>query len=490
MVAARAGSRGWLTPQHVTGGALLLTLGAGVAYAAWFLGRTTIYPHALDYGEGPLLDQAVRLAHGQSIYRVPGAEPPWTVSNYPPLYPALEAGLAAVFGPAYWYGRLIAVLSLAGSAVLVGAIVQRLTADRFAAVVAGLLLPASAYAGYWAALARIDNLALLLSLAGLWCLLRFDRLGALFAAIGLLAAAVYTRQTYGLTAPLTAFVWLLGHSRQRAFGLLAGLAALVAVTGVVLNGVTDGGFWFNVVTANVNEFRWAGVLYYVQTVPVQIPVLLLAAVAYAVVAIRHRLASGRVIGPYLVAGTLLVLTAGKIGSASNYLIEFATGLCLAVGGLLAWLREVRPRSFAITLGALAVQSVYSLLFPPWWYGSTLETVDDEADRRQISQVISSASGPVLADQEMGELPLDGRPIILQPFELTQLSRAGLWDQTPLVASIQQQRYAVILIYTIPDYPLERDRWSAEMLAALDRAYVAGPRIGTESGGSVIYTPRR
>ena len=29
-----------------------------------------------------------------------------------------------------------------------------------------------------------------------------------------------------------------------------------------------------------------------------------------------------------------------------------------------------------------------------------------------------------------------------------------------------------------------------MLAAIDRAYVAGPRIGTESGGSVIYTPRR
>ena len=32
------------------------------------------------------------------------------------------------------------MLSLAGSAVLVGAIVQRLTTDRFAAVVSGLLL--------------------------------------------------------------------------------------------------------------------------------------------------------------------------------------------------------------------------------------------------------------------------------------------------------------------------------------------------------------
>ena len=74
--------------------------------------------------------------------------------------------------------------------------------------------------------------------------------------------------------------------------------------------------------------------------------------------------------------------------------------------------------------------------------------------------------------------------------MTQLSRAGLWDQTPLVASIEQQRYAVILVYRIPDYPLEKDRWSAEMLAAIDRAYVAGPQIGTQAGGSVVYTPRR
>ena len=490
MLDAPADSRTWLAARRVAMLALLVALTGGVAYAAWFLGRTTSYPHAIDYGEGPLLDQAVRLAHGTSIYRVPGAEPPWTVSNYPPVYPALDAAFAAVFGPAYWYGRLISVLSLAGSAVLVGAIVQRLTTDRFAAIVSGLLLPASAYVGHWAALARIDNLALLLSLAGLWCVLRSDRVAALLAAICLFALAVFTRQTYVFAAPLTAFVWLLGRSRRRAFGLVGGLAAVIAVTGLVLNAVTHGGFWFNVVTANVNEFRWSGVLYYVQTVPQQIPVLLVAAVAYAVVAIRHRLASARVIGPYLIAGTLLILTAGKLGSATNYLMEFATGLCLAVGGLLAWLRKERPRAFPIMLGALAVQSVYSLLVPPWWYGASLEKMDDEAGVDRLSQVISSARGPILTDQEMGELPLDGRQIILQPFELTQLSRAGLWDQTPLVASIEQQRYAVILVYRIPDYPLEKDRWSAEMLAAIDRAYVAGPQIGTQSGGSIVYTPRR
>jgi hypothetical protein len=489
MLDAAIGSPAWVA-RRVMPAVLLLALSVGVAYAAWFLARTTLYPHALDYGEGPLLDQAVRLARGASIYRVPGAEPPWTVSNYPPVYPGVEAALAAVFGPAYWYGRLVSVLSLLGSTVLVGAIVHRLAADRFAAVVAALLLPAMPYVGYWAALARVDHLALVLSLAGLWCVLRWpERSLALVAAVVLMALAGYTRQTYLLVAPLTAFVWLLGHSPRRAFTFAGGLAALVLLAGLVLNATTHGGFWFHIVTSNVNEFRWGGVLYYLVNVPQQIPVLLLAAVAYAAISVRKRLPSARVIGPYLLASTLLILTAGKIGSNVNYLMEFSVGLCLAVGGLLAWLRS-RRRLFPTALGLLALQSVYSVLSPPPWYGWALEGMDDTVGRDRISQFVREAGGVVLADQEMGELPLAGRPILLQPFEMTQLARAGLWDQTPVVASIEHQRYAAILVYTIPDYPLEMERWTAEMLAAIDHAYVAGPRIGTESGGSVVYTPRR
>ena len=61
--------------------------------------------------EGPLLDQALRLAQGENIYRMPGAEPPWTISNYPPLYPLIESAASQIFGPTYWYGRATSLLS-------------------------------------------------------------------------------------------------------------------------------------------------------------------------------------------------------------------------------------------------------------------------------------------------------------------------------------------------------------------------------------------
>src|SRR3712207_132485 len=92
----------------------LATLALPAAYAVWFGVRAVGYRYSLDYGEGPLLNQALRFARGQGIYAIPGKEPPWTISNYPPLYPLLESAAAWVFGPAYWYGRLISLVSALG----------------------------------------------------------------------------------------------------------------------------------------------------------------------------------------------------------------------------------------------------------------------------------------------------------------------------------------------------------------------------------------
>jgi len=103
--------------------------------------------------------------------------------------------------------------------------------------------------------------------------------------------------------------------------------------------------------------------------------------------------------------------------------------------------------------------------------------------------VAEARGPVLADEDAGFLPLAGRPIELQPFELSQLSYAGRWDQSPLLEAIRRQRYALILIYTVPDIPVEQYRWTPEMLAAIDRAYVVQEKVSRSYGTTLVYLPR-
>src|SRR4051794_21107162 len=69
----------WL--RMLTFGLMAALLGC-VAHTIWFWVRTISFPFPVDYGEGPLLDQAVRLGHGLPIYRIPTFEPPWSVGNY------------------------------------------------------------------------------------------------------------------------------------------------------------------------------------------------------------------------------------------------------------------------------------------------------------------------------------------------------------------------------------------------------------------------
>ena len=469
--------------------ALLTALVVSVGFVAHYGVRAVAFPYPLDYGEGPLLEQAMRMADGVGIYRDVGAEPPWTVSNYPPLYPLLNSALPPVFGPAYWYGRAVSLLGAAGAGLFAGLIVRSISRDRLAAWVTGLLIPAIPYVGVWSGLARVDLLALVLSLAGLWCAIRRPGSnGALVAAVALLAAAVYTRQTYLLAAPLTAFVWILGTSRRRAAAFAGSLAAVVLVVGLLLNGFTGGGFWFNVVTANVNEFELTLLASYGLDVLAHLPVLVELVVVYVVVAVKTRPRSARVVLPYLGAAIVVGLTAGKIGSGPNYLLEFSVASSLAAGALIAWLRT-HPRWHQVTLALLTVQALSFVVFPYPYYQLVSERMDDATAEHQLLRVVDGATGPVLADEEMGMLPLVGRPIQLQPFELSQLARAGRWNQDPLLAAIRERHYAAILIYTVPAFPLERERWTDEMLTAIDEAYAVDREIPHTRGTTLVYRPR-
>ena len=429
-----------------------------------------------------MLEQALHIAGGEGIYLRPGDSPPWTVSNYPPLYVLLEAPLTVLFGPAYWYGRLISWLATVACAVLAGLLVRTLTADWLASTITALILPVVPFIGSWSMLARIDTLALALSLAGLLCVVRWPhRILAVLASALLLTAAIYTRQSYGLAAPLAAVVWLFGGYRRHALLLVGAMATLGSSLAILLNAVSDGGFFFNIVTANVNDFQWQLVSLHLGQAVVSMPVLVV--VGALSVCVSGRFASGawRVIVPYSIAATLTGLTVGKVGSNVNYLIEMGAALSIAVGLLIAWLRP-RPVMRQILLLVLAVQ--VALMLPPSGpRAAALQRMEDRDTTDALMHVLAEVQGPVLADDAMGLLPLNGKSIELQPFEMTQLVRAGVWDQSPLLEAIDEERYAAILITRSPSL---QDRWTPQMLEHIEAGYE--PRMKLRR--TTIYEPRR
>jgi hypothetical protein len=442
------------------------------------------FPFPLNYGEGPLLDQAVRLASFEGIYSPDLGSAPFTISNYPPFYLLVQAPFVWLFGPELWYGRLISLLSVGATALFVALTLFTLTRDRIAAMAAGLTFPAIPYVLRWSSLGRVDLLGLALSWAGLFAVVRWPgRRRAIAAAAVLFVAAVLTRQTYVLAAPLTAFLWLVvqGH-RRRALELAGLCCALGLVSFAALNVSTGGGFFLHTVTANINEFRWERVSFNALGAGLACPLLLLGGLAFAWRAPRDR--AWWLVVPYLALSVPSALLVGKVGSDVNYLLELSAALCLATGALIAWQRE-RPRLRALLISLLALQVLalaQSSLVPS---GLQNYVVDQEKEVRQLSRIVAEADGPVLTDEHMGLLPLNGKRIHLQPFEMTQLSRDGSWDQERAVDSIREGEYAVVMMWEPPfARDIKRDRWTEEMLGAVEANYEPQERLAD----MVVYRP--
>lgn len=462
----------FLQPFIAEGATLMLRLFLGVA-AAFFVIHSLLaifFPYPLDYAEAPLVDQAMRLAAGQNIYRPNLDSPPYTVSNYPPLYP-LSLVPFANSSLAFFAGRTISVLSALASALFLGLIIYSQSKDRLAALGTALIFLAVPYLVHWSGLLRVDMLALALSLAALYLLVRspVTRLSVIGAGL-LLVAAIYTRQSYALAAPLAAFAWLWRQERRRAIELALLVGGLSLILFILLNLLTGGGFFFNIVTANVNEFSLERLGRELGELALTVPVLLALGLLFLIRG-AGRLSFWPLLAFYLIGAVLSALTVGKIGSNVNYFLEISAALALMAGVFLFWSRSWPWWHVAILL-LLALQT-------GWLIRLTLEQAFDErliwrrseaVALTDLADLVAKAEGPVLADEFMGLVTLDQQPLYLQPFEVTQLAEAGLWDQSALLEAIQQKSFPMILVYQLPSSGLHRERWTPEMLAAIQENY--------------------
>ena len=473
--------------------ALLLVLSGG----AWLFLRTEVlsitFPYPLDYGEAPLVDQAMRLLAGESLYHPTLDAAPYTISNYPPLYVVVIAPFVALWGPNFWGGRLLSTLSALVAGIFLALIVYRLRRDALAALITAGLFWAFPFVVHWSGLLRIDLLALAFSLGGLYALVCApEGWAGLFTGTALLAAAAYTRQSYALAAPFAAFVWLWAErGPRRALTLAALVGGLGAVVFLALNAATRGGFFFNIVTANVNEFGMERLRWNLKQFWDAAPWLTLLGAGMAIGLPIARFKGWTAAVPYALGSALTALTIGKIGSNVNYLLELCAALSLMAGLAVAWSRVARSGKTArwfvvLLLVALGWQAQHMLAVSESDYvPRTTSRWDALEELRALDAAVARIEGPVLADEYMGILTLQGRPLTIQPFEVTQLAWAGIWEQSDFVARIRNGEFAAVMIHYFPSSDVYRERWTAEMLAAIEEAY----KPVAEYADTRLYRPR-
>lgn len=460
--------------------ALLVMQGRAILLFVQHAQMALEYPYNLNYGEGPLLDQAVRLAHGQGIYSLD--VPPFTITNYPPLYMLVQAPLVNAFGASFAYGRVISLASIALATVFLVLTIRAATRSWLAGLAGGLMLPVIPYVLHWSPLVRIDSLALALSIMGLFCVAQFprSRFAGVVAAL-LMAAAAYTRQTYLLTAPLAAYFWLWGNGyRYRAmmFGVIFG--SIVLGIFAVLLVWTQGGIWFHLITANVNALDPTILTTYVNELAPNFPVFLVGGGLFLLGGWLGGRRYWWLVAPYIVGAVVVALTISKVGSDINYLYELSAAFCLAAGALVAWFARI-PVLRALLLVGLAWQVFTAQGLSESKYAPIIaERVFHVAEVDALYERIQAIETPVIADEYIGLLVLAGKPILFQPFEMSQLAQAEMWDDEPFLAALDGGVYPTVLLYqTYRNPTLRYERWTPEMLRILnDRFRAAGQTAET------------
>jgi hypothetical protein len=372
---------------------------------------------------------------------------PYLVANYPPVFVALVALGQRAFGPSLAFPRALALAATLGLVVALYAIVRRLLGARALAVAVALLFVLPWFTTTWAALARVDTLAIALSLAALGTALRHGPTRAAWPALPLAWLAFFTKQNALLAPAAFLLDLLLARDRRLPRALAAYVLPLTALFSLLVT-ATGGAAWRHLVpytaAAGYEPGRMAAA--YAQFALVASP--LLATIAVAVVAAPGpflQRGPGRVLLLYFVLNLAALSTIAKAGAAQNYFLEPWAATILLAAVALRVLGDARPRardwSPAIVLAAAAVArfAYPSLDRMP----QALRRPENAREFVTLTRLVRETPGPVLSEN-LSLLVVNDRPVLLEPFGTLLLAEKGLLRTDRLTGDCEKARFPLVI----------------------------------------------
>jgi len=420
-----------------------------LAHGAWGLARdatlTLRSPWSRDYGEGCVLGMAQLLA-ARGSYFPDLADYPLLVANYPPVFVSLVAAGQWAFGPSLFFPRLLGLAATLGLVAVLFSLLRRLTGETApAAALAGLfVLPW--FVATWAALARVDTLAILLSLAGLGVVLRHGVARRAWPALPLLWLAFFTKQNALLVPAALLLDLAFARDRRALRAALAYGVPLAALFGALV-AVTHGAAWRHLVpytaAADYEPGRMAES--YLQFAVGAAPLLLLILVALARVPRAFAAGTGRVLLLYFAFNLLALSTIAKAGAAQNYFLEpWAATLLLAAFSLRV-LGEAAPVLRAWRFAALLAAAVVAAYSYPSLHRlpQALRAPQNAREFATLTRMIRETPGDVLCEN-LSLLVLNRRPVLVEPFGVLLIARHGLLATDRLVRDCEAGRFPLVV----------------------------------------------
>ena len=503
--------------------ALIILCGYLIVYVV-YAANLAQFPFDYDQGEGFELVDTVLFSQGQWPYLDTEVYPFYS-SNYPPLFHIIAAPFVWLFGPSYAYGRILGFLGTLITASAIGYAVYRDGQHRIVALLSGLAFLASNTVYHIGPLFRqhmtmvmFETLAVVILAHASEITDSRKRRRTLLLGLGLILAAGYTKQLAYATAIATlAFLVI----RQPRRGILYGIG-FALVGGIVFLGIniaTNGQWWLQTISANVNTFYpdqtvnlfklWFGLHGF----------LIVPALLYVIYEVYFDRIS--IFSLWLIAATANSILAGKWGAGDSYFATAIAAVCILSGLFAArtlnqtwqfpqnylsrWLiypfRQLAPT--VVRLGLLLIPLLYigygrAVLHTPTtgpvfepiaqvlniqpnahngFYDSArqadgnfaggyadighLTTQADIEAGNTLVELVKQVEGPVLSEDAAFNL-LAGKDVVTNPTQLLNLANNGLFNGSDLIDMIEEQEFGLIILRAA-FYP-------GEILQAIGNAY--------------------
>lgn len=459
------------------------------------------FPFDYDQAEGFELNNAILLSRGQCPYCNNDIYP-FYGSGYPPFFHVIMIPFVWVFGPAYWYGRLIIFVATLLTAAIIMRAVHQSAQHRWIAFLAGSAFLASNYIYHIGPLLRQHLLMVFFETLAVFVASQLfeanhRKPSRLIWVIVLLLCAGYTKQL-AISTCLAIFLWMLLRNPRTAVFFGFALGCLAGAIFLVWMVITEGQWWVNIISSNQNPYiteQFVGLAR--QFLYLHWPLLLLS---LGVVVYELYFSRLSVYSVWFIVSLISTLGAGKWGAGDSYFATTIVAMCILSGIAIsktvqgAWhvppnylssaftkLKWIpRQPNLLLSLIALGMFLFYALRvfkFPTsgplfsdlarvlsiepapghryplydsagWTVGYAVTghfpSPNDYTNGQKILEEVRRTDGLVMSE-DAGFMILDHRDVITNAVQLNNLWQNGLYDPSQLIAMIARKDFGLIIL---------------------------------------------
>jgi hypothetical protein len=460
---------------------LLLVLIAGclaVASAA----RLVPIPYQIDYGEGAMLEGALRILHSQPLYSDPFTFPVVLHMYGPAAYTAVALVLpgGTISLP---IGRMLILTCCLALSLLLSYILRCMIGSWRVGMAFGFLLLTLPAFRFWLYLLRADVVGIVLSVAGLALYIRNPRLW--YWSVPFFGLAIFCKYTL-IAAPLAVFVHLiLQRQWKRGTGFAVALGLLCGLAFAVLEITTDGWFAFHMFSTHPDRYSLKQFLALAGLVWASAPAVTGLAVWY--VAQDFRSHGRNLAAIYFVTSCITALSAGKLGSTTNHFLEWMVASCLCAGLAYSLLITKYPRRVAPITVLVSVSALVGVMVQN---RPNQQPTPELTECGKAYQYVRDSPSSRILSESLSPLLMAGKPVLVSdPFAYSQFVKRGLWPDRKVEQLVSQKYFDLIVLGTDLSQMKMRgsDVWSDWFIDAVDQNYRTAARFSCR-GAAVMLEP--